>query len=373
MCYIGAVRLHVRSLIRSREELHRRARHFGVSPFNLEANHASLTPFHDPRQTFMAALVLASKFQQDRAYSNKAWSKLSGLAPQEVTHCEKAPGDALQWRLWVGRDVQIASDQDPAPVIGGQIVPGPAATNITIVPGVMGSGRCLSPVTVGISADMLEEEVYQEEIQLFGIHSTHGPGSVPGDGDVVAKRLINMALMSELIADMNHATPHRMQRTKTESSLPALMKMSAKRAGKLPSRSQSLHDLPFEGVQPAPFDRPPYLPGGYIQESNALSNGIDHAIQSPYTSYANFGTQLEAPLDDLSAYLYSLGSCQPSGWDIDDLMDFGDEKMPSYRPHVGQPLRGPLHRSLSAITRLTEHCHERTSRPESRTHSVRYS
>ncbi|KAF8332070.1 uncharacterized protein EI90DRAFT_2919227, partial [Cantharellus anzutake] len=59
------------------------------------------SPLHDARRTFLASLVLASKFQQDRAYSNKAWAKLSGLPAQEVTRCENALGNALQWRLWV--------------------------------------------------------------------------------------------------------------------------------------------------------------------------------------------------------------------------------------------------------------------------------
>ncbi|KAH8112566.1 hypothetical protein DFH11DRAFT_1485456, partial [Phellopilus nigrolimitatus] len=54
-----------------------------------------------PRRTFLAALILASKFLQDRCYSNRAWSKLPGLPAQEVGRCERALGDALEWRLWV--------------------------------------------------------------------------------------------------------------------------------------------------------------------------------------------------------------------------------------------------------------------------------
>ncbi|KLO05937.1 hypothetical protein SCHPADRAFT_802591, partial [Schizopora paradoxa] len=54
-----------------------------------------------PRRAFLAALVLASKFLQDRCYSNRAWAKLAGLAPREVSRCERALGEALGWRLWV--------------------------------------------------------------------------------------------------------------------------------------------------------------------------------------------------------------------------------------------------------------------------------
>ncbi|KAH8111643.1 hypothetical protein DFH11DRAFT_1484281, partial [Phellopilus nigrolimitatus] len=54
-----------------------------------------------PRRTFLAVLILASKFLQDRCYSNHAWTKLPGLPAQEVGRCEHALGDALEWCLWV--------------------------------------------------------------------------------------------------------------------------------------------------------------------------------------------------------------------------------------------------------------------------------
>jgi len=40
---------------------------------------------------------------QDRCYSNRAWAKLSGLPPREIGRCERALGEALEWRLWVGK------------------------------------------------------------------------------------------------------------------------------------------------------------------------------------------------------------------------------------------------------------------------------
>jgi len=61
------------------------------------------SPLLCPRRTFLASLILASKFLQDRCCSNRAWAKLSGLSPREVGRCEKALGDALEWRLWVGK------------------------------------------------------------------------------------------------------------------------------------------------------------------------------------------------------------------------------------------------------------------------------
>ena len=38
--------------------------------------------------TFLVSLTLPSKFKQGRCYSNKAWAKLSGLPPREISHYE---------------------------------------------------------------------------------------------------------------------------------------------------------------------------------------------------------------------------------------------------------------------------------------------
>ena len=61
------------------------------------------SPLLCPRRTFLACLILASKFMQDRSYSNRAWAKLAGLPPREIGRCERALGEALEWRLWVGK------------------------------------------------------------------------------------------------------------------------------------------------------------------------------------------------------------------------------------------------------------------------------
>lgn len=62
------------------------------------------SPLLCPRRTLMGALVLSAKFVQDKCYSNLAWAKLCGLPPREVSRCERTLGDALGWRLWVGRE-----------------------------------------------------------------------------------------------------------------------------------------------------------------------------------------------------------------------------------------------------------------------------
>lgn len=61
------------------------------------------SPLLCPRRSFLAALILASKFTQDKCYSNRAWAKLAGLPAREIGRCERALGEALEWRLWVGK------------------------------------------------------------------------------------------------------------------------------------------------------------------------------------------------------------------------------------------------------------------------------
>ncbi|KAF7983636.1 hypothetical protein HWV62_20576 [Athelia sp. TMB] len=76
-------------------------------PLPRHAAPALAAPLHSPllcpRRTFLASLILASKFTQDRCYSNKAWAKLSGLLPRKIGCCECVLGNARNWRLWSAR------------------------------------------------------------------------------------------------------------------------------------------------------------------------------------------------------------------------------------------------------------------------------
>ena len=53
------------------------------------------------RPVFLAALILAFKYLQDRDFSNRAWSKLSRLRTCEINNNEIAFLSAVGWRLRV--------------------------------------------------------------------------------------------------------------------------------------------------------------------------------------------------------------------------------------------------------------------------------
>ncbi|TRM69466.1 hypothetical protein BD626DRAFT_563211 [Schizophyllum amplum] len=76
-----------------------------------DADAQAPSPLLCPRRTFLAALVLSHKFIMEKCYSNRAWAKIAGLPPREVGRCERALGEALNWRLWVGKVANAACDQ----------------------------------------------------------------------------------------------------------------------------------------------------------------------------------------------------------------------------------------------------------------------
>ena len=60
---------------------------------------------------FLAALMVASKFLQDRTYSNRAWARISGLSVRELDILERIflctiqfdlVVDPVQWQWWIG-------------------------------------------------------------------------------------------------------------------------------------------------------------------------------------------------------------------------------------------------------------------------------
>ncbi|KAJ5194494.1 hypothetical protein N7472_006960 [Penicillium cf. griseofulvum] len=53
------------------------------------------------RRMFLAALILASKYLQDRSYSARAWSKISGLNTLEINQNELMFLKAVGWRLHI--------------------------------------------------------------------------------------------------------------------------------------------------------------------------------------------------------------------------------------------------------------------------------
>lgn len=69
-----------------------------------EVSHASRV-LQCGRRMFLAALILASKWLQDRNYSARAWSKISGLKISEINENEIAFLAAVNWKLHLGEEL----------------------------------------------------------------------------------------------------------------------------------------------------------------------------------------------------------------------------------------------------------------------------
>lgn len=57
------------------------------------------------RRMFLAALILASKYLQDRNYSARAWSKISGLNTTEINQNEMMFLQAVNWELHIPQSI----------------------------------------------------------------------------------------------------------------------------------------------------------------------------------------------------------------------------------------------------------------------------
>jgi hypothetical protein len=72
---------------------------FNVEPHD---NAESLRPLQCGRRMFLSALILASKYWNDRNYSNRAWSKISGAGVKEIDQYQLVFLSAIDWKLHFG-------------------------------------------------------------------------------------------------------------------------------------------------------------------------------------------------------------------------------------------------------------------------------
>jgi len=82
------------------------------------------------RRMFLAALILASKYLQDRNYSAKAWSKMSGLKVYEINSNERVFLKEVSWKLHIPEsifrrwtDIVLKYTPSPNPPSPGQSPP----------------------------------------------------------------------------------------------------------------------------------------------------------------------------------------------------------------------------------------------------------
>lgn len=120
------------------------------------------------RRMFLAALILASKYLQDRNYSARAWSRISGLKTEEINTNEMAFLQAVNWKLHVP-EAMFERWQDILIKYTSQHPPSPGSSMVVhdwrfIVP-------CLTPAldTVDISPRKAYTLAQPEPRKVYGL------------------------------------------------------------------------------------------------------------------------------------------------------------------------------------------------------------
>lgn len=120
------------------------------------------------RRMFLAALILASKYLQDRNYSARAWSKISGLAVQEINQNEMAFLLAVNWKLHITDEVfqrwtEIVLKHTPPPP-----PPSPGAYSQTLIQQTLTWKRAI----LTLNPDLTNAEVLMPTAQLTAARSS---------------------------------------------------------------------------------------------------------------------------------------------------------------------------------------------------------
>lgn len=72
---------------------------------NSNSSNSGSDPATCGRRMFLASLIVASKYLQDRNYANNAWSKICGLPVREINVIERRFLTLIDYNLFIGEDI----------------------------------------------------------------------------------------------------------------------------------------------------------------------------------------------------------------------------------------------------------------------------
>lgn len=141
----------------------------------------SLRAMQCGRRMFLAALILASKYLQDRNYSARAWSKISGLNTLEINMNEMTFLKAVNWRLHISEtvfqrwtDIVLRYTPSPHPPPSPTSFPSPIEKRIdwrSIIPKLTPE---LIDVDAGIMTPPAPASKFASSICPFALHRSTG-------------------------------------------------------------------------------------------------------------------------------------------------------------------------------------------------------
>jgi len=194
------------------------------------------------RRMFLAALILASKYLQDRNYSARAWSRISGLQTTEININEMAFLDAVHWRLHISETIfQKWTD--------------------LVVKYTSGSGGPGSPSDEARKAEWsrlivkLTPELNIEEDNIGKAHGTKQATEVAPQKVVVPAAACHMSAETESGCTTPVPNPAPVTQLATTSTTPSTITVPKVTVSSLLSSPQN-QPLPLPTLEPAPQNTP---------------------------------------------------------------------------------------------------------------------
>ncbi|EJD52385.1 hypothetical protein AURDEDRAFT_111113 [Auricularia subglabra TFB-10046 SS5] len=288
LCYVEAIAARLPTLVKEEANFMVKRAEPGYVPQPDDENPevpALPSPLLCPRRTFLASILLASKFLQDRSYSNKAWAKLTGLAAREVGRCERVLCAALDYRLWVGKG------SEPAPVIEGLDMAPVVAIDATYQPEPVREPpqmlrKTRSDVALASRATAVDATPTPRPVKPLPLRATRTIAAIPVHEDVPIAgpstwndRLVQLPPLALA------AAPTELQLSYSQDAYPDNASSSSLSPGLSYTQSSSADSVASFGTPPEDMDSGPHghgafmtLPYGEYAKQPAYDNiDLEHA------------------------------------------------------------------------------------------------
>ena len=207
------------------------------------------------RRMFLAALILASKYLQDRNFSARAWSRISGLRTCEINTNELAFLSAVRWKLHITETIYqkwvdiVLSHSPSGPTSGPSRSLPPRRSWKSIIP-------LLTPELDSIDDLLTAESPYDSGYDSPG--SDMSPPPLPASEDMPLSSSSNEATPTN-----HYTTPKAFEPTPQESPIDFQVLPSLPRLGTLPT--------PQLTPQTGAFCTPAVRASGFCHRASSMS------------------------------------------------------------------------------------------------------
>ena len=307
--------------------------------FTMEQPHdvQSLRALQCGRRMFLAALILASKYLQDRNYSARAWSKISGLRVCEINSNELTFCQAVNWNLHITEntfdrwsDIVLkhtpSSQPPPSPSVGGSVCskPGDWRTTIPLLTPGLGAVTGHSPVSDSARSDISIETADRQKVDVAEACPSYNTTPTPSNPPRYLEPKLDMApppppslarlgllptpqLTPKSLVGAN--TPVGRQALSIPLGKPAMCSAMAK------VQAAGLHRQSIEGwvqlSRPTSLDGYQYPSGKHSLAPPSVASSVASSVSSPESMVSDQPSR-SSRASSISSVSSSNWGCQPS-------------------------------------------------------------